>query len=357
MRRDLPWEKWAAMTICLAAAVFAVVFFARTLLLCLLPFLLAHLLSLAVIPLARKLSYKTKLPEKGAAVVLFFLLLAAVILPLGFGLARLLREAQDLLARLPALIADPDAFFQGLPDRLLPAKIRESEGYGAMREAIGGMIAGIAERILTDLGARLPQLASALISGFPAGLLFVLVTVIAGYFFCTDGARLGASLARLLPKWFRERLPGAQRALRGFARGYLRSYLLLLLITCGELLVGFLILGVDYALLLAVLIAIVDFFPLLGVGTVLLPWAAVELFSHHVFLGVGLLILCLITSVVRQVLEPRFVGQQLGLHPLLSLAAGYFGFLWFGFPGMLLGPLVALAGKGILSSAVANKSG
>ena len=143
MRRDLPWEKWAAMTICLAAAVFAVVFFARTLLLCLLPFLLAHLLSLAVIPLARKLSYKTKLPEKGAAVVLFFLLLAAVILPLGFGLARLLREAQDLLARLPALIADPDAFFQGLPDRLLPAKIRESEGYGAMREAIGGMIAGL----------------------------------------------------------------------------------------------------------------------------------------------------------------------------------------------------------------------
>jgi predicted PurR-regulated permease PerM len=102
-------------------------------------------------------------------------------------------------------------------------------------------------------------------------------------------------------------------------------------------------LRVPYAFILALLTALVDFLPLLGTGIILIPWAIVSLLLGEVRLGVGLLVLYAVSSVIRQILEPKLIGDGLGLHPLLSLAAMYSGLRLFGVWGMILAPL-AVAG-------------
>ena len=114
------------------------------------------------------------------------------------------------------------------------------------------------------------------------------------------------------------------------------------------LLVGFLVLNVDYAFLLALVIAVLDMLPVLGVGTVLIPWALWAFFQRNFYLGFGLAILYLVMLILRQIIEPKLLGKSLGIHPLLTLFAGYAGWQLFGFLGMLLGPVAAMMIKNLL---------
>ena len=123
---------------------------------------------------------------------------------------------------------------------------------------------------------------------------------------------------------------------------YLRVYFLLFLMTFTELLIGFMILGRSYAFLLALFISAMDILPVLGVGTVLLPWAAFLFLAKDFHGAIGLLILWGVITVVRQVLEPRLIGESFGMHPLVALIALYAGLRLFGFAGLILGPAVAV---------------
>ena len=143
----------------------------------------------------------------------------------------------------------------------------------------------------------------------------------------------------------REHVPPLWRRLRRLGRRYLRACLLLGLFTFLQMFIGLAILSVPYAFLLSLLIAVVDFLPLLGTGIILIPWAAVSLLMGEVRLGIGLLVLYVVSSVVRQILEPRLIGQGLGLHPLLSLFAMYAGLRLLGVPGMILAPLLVSAAR------------
>lgn len=125
-------------------------------------------------------------------------------------------------------------------------------------------------------------------------------------------------------------------------RRYLRAYFLLFLLTFAELLIGFMILGTGYAFLLAFMTALLDALPVLGVGTILLPYAIFSFMAGDRSLGFGLLILYGVITLVRQFVEPHLVGKSLGLHPILMLMAFYVGFRLFGVAGIFLGPAAAL---------------
>jgi sporulation integral membrane protein YtvI len=113
----------------------------------------------------------------------------------------------------------------------------------------------------------------------------------------------------------------------------------LLLITFGELLIGLFMLKVPNALLLSVIIALLDLLPVFGTGTILVPWAIFSIISGKYYLGVGLIILYVIILIVRNALEPRMIGRQIGLHPLIALICVFIGLKLFGIIGMILLPL------------------
>ena len=134
----------------------------------------------------------------------------------------------------------------------------------------------------------------------------------------------------------REWIGIAIRALKRF----FKAYLSLLGITFLALAVGYFIVGVDYPLLAALLTSLVDILPVFGVGTVLLPWSAVMLVSGETGKGIGLAVLFLIIYAMRQVIEPRIVGKNAGVHPLLVLLFVFLGLQLFGVVGMIAAPVL-----------------
>ena len=202
--------------------------------------------------------------------------------------------------------------------------------------------------MLSSLASRLPGLAASLFSALPAALFFLIVSVVACFYFCTDGVSITRSLGSFLPREWQFKMPRIKEDLRDVLRKYVKAYGILLLLTFALLLVGFLVLGVEYAFLLAFLIALADFLPVIGVGTILIPWGIVMLLQKRFYVGFGLLILYLVISLIRQIVEPKVLGKSLGLHPLLTLFATYVGFSLFGIVGMILAPIVALLVRRVL---------
>ena len=179
--------------------------------------------------------------------------------------------------------------------------------------------------------------------------------LLACYYLSADDGRIaagvGRALSRLTPEGVRDRLPPLGRRLGRLGKQYLRTCLLLGGLTFLQAFIGLAVMGIPYAFILALLIAVVDFLPLLGTGIILVPWAVLCFLLGQVKLGVGLLILYGISTVVRQVLEPKLIGDGLGLHPLLSLLSMYAGLRLFGVGGMILAPLMAAAVKSVLGVA------
>lgn len=351
------WERRASVLFCLLAGGALFLLLWRYLLPILLPFLVAWLISLIIRPLAKSASRRFRVPQKLCAAVLLTLFLAALILTLGLALRRLLEEMSRLLGqllendgRIPGVVDDSFDLFEFLMERLgIDPKV--GSGYQLFRERFYGMLSDMSAHLIESLGEGIPSFAARVIGALPSFFFALLITVIAGFYFCMDENLLSEGFYRcFLPRRFRNRIPLWKERAKQVSWRYLKVYLLLLALTFGELLAGLLILRVDYAFLLALIIAVLDMLPVLGVGTVLIPWALVSFFQKNFYLGFGLVILYLIMLILRQIVEPKLLGKSLGLHPLLTLFAGYAGWRLFGFLGMLAGPVIAMIAKNILAS-------
>ena len=186
---------------------------------------------------------------------------------------------------------------------------------------------------------------SSLMAALPGLFLACGTTVLAVFFTLTAYPQVMAFLRRQLPARWRCRAGGVKASVLDTLGKWLRAECILLLVTFLQLLAGLLLLRQEYALLLALLIALIDALPVFGTGTVLLPWAAVLCVAGDVPRGIALAALYAVIAVVRSVLEPKVMAAQVGLPPLVALAAMYVGFRVMGVAGMVLLPLAVLVVK------------
>lgn len=226
-----------------------------------------------------------------------------------------------------------------------------------LREGWAGEYGQMLERLLEALpwlkgGERLQAIASAfashlgnavarLLAATPRAMLGVVLTLVACIYTSMDYDRLCKGLTGLLPAPWRTDAARIGVAMREGVGKTARAYAILTLIVFGELLLGLSLLGVRSALAMSALIAAVDLLPILGAGTVLLPWAVGALLLGRRALGIGLLVLYAVMVITRQAVTPHLLGRQTGLHPLLSLLAMLLGIELGGVLGMLLAPIVA----------------
>ncbi len=349
------WVKWGAVTVTVAGVLAALYLFFDVLLGVLLPFLIAFLLAALTHPAAKRFAARMHLPQRAvaAAFTLFALLLVGALIYLLF--SRALIELQNFLAQLSeegvlqAKLGEFFAFFEDLFARLPGELSGIFSPLGGVIEDPGAFLAEQVRGMIAKISEGLPAFAMRLVAALPSALLFLLVTVIACFYFSVEYETVSESMPRLLPPKWREHVPELSRKARAGAGQYLRAYCLLFLITFAELLLGFVVLRVSYVFLLALLVALLDFLPIFGVGTVLLPWAFFALLTGNTFLGIGLLVLYALITIIRQVIEPHIVGKSLGLHPILMLIALYAGLRIFGIIGVFAGPAVALVAKAIFS--------
>ena len=357
------WRKWESVTVTVAGILLVIYLSCRYALRLFLPFFVAFFLAFLTRPAVRYLAHRTGRSEKliAGAVMLFTLFLLGLFLY--FLCSRLLIELQNLLSWLAEDSADPNGqiarmvgFFKGIIDRIpFLGRLREADflNYfiddpeGFVAEQLGNMLARFSESVTGAVASAL--------RGFPSLVLGLLVGVISCFYFAVEFDAVMAALSMIVPTAFRKRLPTwRKRAAEGLRR-YLRAYLLLFLLTLGELLIGFYILRIEYAFLLALLTAILDILPVLGVGTVLIPFALFSFAVGNAFRGVGLLILYAVITVVRQIAEPHLVGKSLGLHPILMLVSFYAGLKLFGVVGIFVGPVIAVLMKTFAEQRVEEK--
>ena len=351
-RSPVDWPRAASALLCVAAAVLALWLTFRYALGVALPFLLAKLLSLLIRPAVDRLCRGTPIPRGVCAAGLVILTVGgAAALTVGGirrGMGELLRLAEGLAADSEGLTAAVEAVLSRVESisAHIPflRRFEDAPFYASLCAGLDRAVeSGVAG--LTDaLTSRIPGAAVSVAGAVPAVFLFITVTLIACYYFTADdgslGRRISALLARVTPEALRDRLPPLGRRLRRLGRCYLRACLLLGGLTFLLSFIGLALLGVPYAFLFSLLLAAVDLLPLLGTGIVLIPWGLISLLLGKVRLGIGLLLLYAVTAVVRQVLEPKLIGEGLGLHPLLSLFAMYGGLKLFGVWGMILAPLL-----------------
>jgi sporulation integral membrane protein YtvI len=155
----------------------------------------------------------------------------------------------------------------------------------------------------------------------------------------TDTDRLRRFIATRQTEDFYTRLSAAYLSLKHTIGKYLRAYLLIMLITFAELTLGFFCAGIKNFALMALFVAIFDILPILGSSMITLPWSIFLLITGDYRRGIVMFIVYLVVVIVRQFIEPKIVGEHVGLHPLITLICAYLGFSFFGFYGMIIAPL------------------
>lgn len=313
----------------------------RYLLPVILPFGLGTLLALAAEPLVNMASGRWKWRRSAASAVgvsVTLLLLAVLAGLLG---ALVIRELGVIVGKLPEVGDRAVDSLQNMRGILLQTVQKAPSGMRAM-------LTRTVERSIPETGDLLdkvthqaPKAMGTVLSRLPKGALGIFTGVLSAFMISARLPKLKASLAARVPAHWRSRYLPMLAHIRKGLFGWLLAQLKLMAITWGIVGLGLTLMGLELGFLWGGLIALVDAFPVLGTGTVLIPWALFCLLQGNVTRALGLALIYLAALTVRTVLEPRLVGKQLGLDPLVTLAAFYTGVTLWGFWGMVLAPVFA----------------
>ncbi len=298
-----------------------------------------------------KYAFAAVLPFFIAAVIAFWVDKPAARLSKKTGISpRALRLLLTLLATLLTLSAVALAVW-GIAARLIDIlqnggldKIGEmiskiTDGVGGILGRIGEGVGDAVLALLSSVAESLGSFVSVFVGGIPRALLFLLVTVISSVYLSLDLDKISGFFRGFLPARVTAVCAKIKASFLLTLVKYLRSYLCLMLLTFGIMLVGLVLLGRSEAFILAAVIALLDILPVIGAGAVLLPWALYSFATGGVGLGVGLVLLYVVQTVIRQLSEPKILGKSLGVHPIITLFLLYVGYTLFGIFGVILVPI------------------
>ncbi len=306
------------------------------------PFLLGTLLALAAEPMVSFLTKKLRVPRPvsvGIGVSMTFCFLAMVLLLL---CAFLIRELRLLAGVLPDLEQTVRSGISLMESWLLELTTRTPQSVQPLlRENVTSLFSD-GTSLLNRVLRFCLSLAGNLFTHIPDSALSLGTAAISGFMISAKLPRIKAWILRRLPKEKLRPILAALKRVKTAILGWLLAQCKLMSLTLLILVLGFLLLRIPYAPLWAGAVALVDALPVLGTGTVLIPWALVCFLQADTARAIGLLGLYTIITLTRSALEPKLLGRHLGLDPLVTLMALYAGFKLWGVGGMILAPLLAV---------------
>ena len=306
----------------------------------LIPFIIAFLIASMIRIPVRKLYGSSELKNKVISIMTCVIFYAIVFFILGYASVNIYNTISDFLVSVPALYQND----------IVPALNQVSDVVG---RAIQSMDAEIAveldkmfDEFLNNIGEYIKTFSvnaikaiSESLAGIPGFIIKLVITIISTFFCMIDYNKILILFIKLIPKGKEDAIMNIAKYFKSTIFIYLKSYSLLFLLTYVELAIGFMILGIPYAPLIALLVAVFDILPILGVGGILLPWSVILFVMKEIPLGIGMLLLYLVITFIRNTAEPKLVGKQIGLHPLATLIFMYLGLRFLGFLGLFLFPV------------------
>lgn len=310
------------------------------------PFLVGFVVAVMLQKVINTLAVKLRLPKKLSAVfsvLVFYLVLGFLLFWLAMSI---IAGAKDLVERLPGIytrdiepvIMEVFMAIERLMARFDLTMVQFLEDFHiTLSQSIG--------KIVSEMSSVAIATITSAVSLVPRMFLGIVLSVISSVFFAMDFEMVMSFLTDLLPQKWRS-YSGEMRSFSSNILGkYIKSYILIMLITFTEVAIGLSILRVNNAIPIAAFTAVVDILPVLGTGAILIPWGLFNLAKGNLFLGLGLLVLYVVITIIRNVLEPRLVGQQIGLHPIVMLLCMYVGVRLFGVVGLFALPISILVVK------------
>ena len=251
-------------------------------------------------------------------------------------------EAGVLLDRLPD-------YYHSLVQMLNTASLNLEHVAGRLSPEAGQKINEVTALLTSNLGNLVGSLGGVTVGAagnaagkIPALLVSFLFVLLFSYFFIAQRERVHALAEKVIPKETRGQISMVWKKLKYAVGGYFRAQFKIMFVVFVMLAVGFLILRVDYALLLGVIIAFLDFLPMLGTGTVLIPWAVCCALGGKLPLAAGLLVLYAVTQITRQLIQPKMVGDSIGVDSMTTLVFLFVGYRMGGIMGMIVAIPVGL---------------
>lgn len=300
------------------------------------PFVIGWIISMIANPLVRLLERKLKLVRKHGSMITIIGVLAAVILVGYLAGAKLVSETVNLIESLPQMYENSKADFEEIGDNLqilynrLPSDIQKN--ISNVMADLSGYISGVVQAI----GEPTFEAAGNFAKNVPGTLIAIIMCILSAYFFTADRDNIIETIRKNVPEGVWNRCSGVMNDLKHVVGGYFKAQFKIMGVVYVILIIGLWILKVDYVLLVALLIAFLDALPFFGTGTVLGPWAILKILSKDYSMAVGLIILYLVTQLVRQIIQPKIVGDTIGMNPLATLFFMYIGYKFSSIIGMII---------------------
>ena len=300
------------------------------------PFVIGWIIALIASPVVRFFEEKLKIKRKGASVIVIVAVLAAVILIVYAVLSKLIQEGIGFINELPTLwegikseFVQIGANLQGVYNRL-PADMQNT------LSNVGAQMGGYFSDMMENAGTPTFEAVGNVARQLPDIFLGTIMCILSAYFFVADKSYLSDMSKKYVPDSVRYRFDLIRRSLRNAVGGYFKAQLKIEFWVYILLVIGLLALHVQYALLVALGIAFMDLLPVFGTGTIMIPWAIVEILGKNYKMAVGLLIVWCVGQLVRQMIQPKIVGDSMGMNAIPTLFLLFIGYKAAGVLGMIL---------------------
>lgn len=317
------------------------------------PFLVAFIISLMVEPAIKYIMKKTNLTRRTSSIIIFVIVSIIILGSLTWLIITLFSESSSLLQGLNDYFGKAHQIFDNFISSFDFDKIHLSdEVLGVIHTSTGDILNNLSNWVRNSLTGLLD-----IVTSLPSIAICIGITVIALYFICVDKIYILDQIEHHLPKLWVKKIGRHMRELIKTLGGYLKAEASLILVSFIISLIGLYFLriigfNIQYPLLMALFIGFVDALPILGSGTVMIPWAIICGINGDIKLGIAIIVLLIIMSLVRQILEPKLVSKNIGVHPIFTLIAMYTGFKFIGVIGLLIGPIVLIIVKNIFASLI-----
>lgn len=332
------------------ALILLVVFLAFKLGVFLFPFTLALFISIIIRPLVRFLMNKLKFSKKTASIISIVTFLIVFFGLIGILSLKFFGEIYKLSQNLNNYSSDIQNLWTENVKKVYTYLGNFPAGFN---DQLNNTINSFVSKGSVKLGSFINGVIS-FVTSIPTLILYIVITILSTFFMILDRDEILSYLEHQLPKSWLDKVFNIKTEMFTVLVSYLKAQAILGSICLIESLIllnllAFLKFDVPYPLLMSIIICIADILPILGAGTILIPWSILSFATGNIKLGIGLLISYLIIMSVRQMLEPKLISQNLGVHPLITLISMYSGFKVFGVSGFLIGPVVMIILKNVFS--------
>ena len=336
MRRSVKYLKIIANLLVAVLTIVMIFYFAPKILVFFMPFVVGYIISAIANPPVRFLEKHLKIVRKHSSAIIIIGVLAVVILLLYLAVVKIGEEVVHLINNLPEIYKSLSVEFAAIGDNLQVFVARLPEDMQTSIADVTSDLSSYISDLVHAAGAPTFEAAGNFAKNVPGTLIAIIMCILSAYFFTADRDKIAAGLKEHMPGGILDRVLFVIGDLKRVVGGYFKAQLKIMVVVYVILVIGLLILKVDYALLVGFLIAFLDMLPFFGTGTVLGPWAIIKLLSGDYKMAIALIVLYAVTQIVRQVIQPKIVGDSIGMNPLATLFFMYIGYKLSGVIGMIV---------------------